>query len=486
MLLSLIVLIVPCYNEQEALPLFYRETTSVLREMDCDYELILVNDGSKDKTLSVMKGLAAADPCVFYYSFSRNFGKEAAMYAGFCNARGDYVAVMDADLQDPPSLLPEMVRILESGEYDSVATRRADRAGEPPVRSWFARRFYSLINKISDADIVDGARDFRLMTRDMKDAILSMSEYNRFSKGIFGWVGFKTYWLPYENVERVAGQTKWNFWKLFKYAIDGIINFSNAPLSIASWFGMLMTVVSFLFLIFIVVRCGLGLNDLCDHLHRRSSALLSRDHRTVSGQDLHGGQAQASLHHFRHERGTCAEDPLTSCSEQIKEPASVWEPALSFTASAFIKDCQDLDDYILRVPCLLNDRVRVFLIQDYSFIVKVSQRLPVFERYAPPFDVLKPLADRLIVRFQVHDMSDLFKVAHRLLPIDGAASRRDHTVICLDCRVHPVLHFEKAVDTDLLDDPGKPLLLRLLDQDIGIYEVITDHLCKNNADRALS
>ena len=219
MLLSLIV---PCYNEQEALPLFYRETTSVLREMDCDYELILVNDGSKDKTLSVMKGLAAADPCVFYYSFSRNFGKEAAMYAGFCNARGDYVAVMDADLQDPPSLLPEMVRILESGEYDSVATRRADRAGEPPVRSWFARRFYSLINKISDA--------------------------------IFGWVGFKTYWLPYENVERVAGQTKWNFWKLFKYAIDGIINFSNAPLSIASWFGMLMTVVSFLFLIFIVVR----------------------------------------------------------------------------------------------------------------------------------------------------------------------------------------------------------------------------------------
>ena len=213
MLLSLIV---PCYNEQEALPLFYRETTSVLREMDCDYELILVNDGSKDKTLSVMKGLAAADPCVFYYSFSRNFGKEAAMYAGFCNARGDYVAVMDADLQDPPSLLPEMVRILESGEYDSVATRRADRAGEPPVRSWFA--------------------------------------HNRFSKGIFGWVGFKTYWLPYENVERVAGQTKWNFWKLFKYAIDGIINFSNAPLSIASWFGMLMTVVSFLFLIFIVVR----------------------------------------------------------------------------------------------------------------------------------------------------------------------------------------------------------------------------------------
>ena len=245
MLLSLIV---PCYNEQEALPLFYRETTAVLQNMECDHELILINDGSRDNTLSIMKELAASDPNVFYYSFSRNFGKEAAMYAGFCNARGDYIAVMDADLQDPPSLLPEMVKILESGEYDSVATRRADRAGEPPVRSWFARRFYSLINRISDADIVDGARDFRLMTREMKDAILAMGEYNRFSKGIFGWVGFRTCWLPYENVERVAGETKWSFWTLFKYAIDG------APLSIASWFGMLMTVLSVFFLIFIVLR----------------------------------------------------------------------------------------------------------------------------------------------------------------------------------------------------------------------------------------
>ena len=176
------------------------------------------------------------------------------MFCTFLNARGDYVAVMDADLQDPPSLLPEMVKILESGEYDSVATRRSDRVGEPPVRSWFARRFYELINRISDADIVDGARDFRLMTRAMTEAVLSMSEYNRFSKGIFGWVGFKTYWMPYENVERVAGETKWNFWKLFKYAIDGIINFSQTPLSIASWFGMLMTGFSFLFLILIVVR----------------------------------------------------------------------------------------------------------------------------------------------------------------------------------------------------------------------------------------
>ena len=251
MLLSLIV---PCYNEQEALPVFYRETAKVLASMDCDCELLLINDGSRDNTLAVMKELAAADPRVLYFSFSRNFGKEAAMYAGFCNARGDYIAVMDADLQDPPSLLPEMVKILQSGQYDSVATRRADRAGEPPVRSWFARRFYSLINRISDADIVDGARDFRLMTREMKDAILSMSEYNRFSKGIFGWVGFKTCWLPFENVERVAGQTKWSFWGLMKYAIDGIISFSQAPLDIASWFGFLMTGIAFLMLIFIVVR----------------------------------------------------------------------------------------------------------------------------------------------------------------------------------------------------------------------------------------
>ena len=251
MLLSLIV---PCYNEQEALPVFYRETAKVLASMDCDCELLLINDGSRDNTLAVMKELAAADPRVLYFSFSRNFGKEAAMYAGFCNARGDYIAVMDADLQDPPSLLPEMVRILQSGQYDSVATRRADRAGEPPVRSWFARRFYSLINRISDADIVDGARDFRLMTREMKDAILSMSEYNRFSKGIFGWVGFRTYWMPFENVERVAGETKWNFWGLMKYAIDGIISFSQAPLDVASWFGILMTGFSFLMLIFIVLR----------------------------------------------------------------------------------------------------------------------------------------------------------------------------------------------------------------------------------------
>ena len=251
MLLSLIV---PCYNEQEALPLFYKEASKVLSNMRCDHEFLFINDGSRDGTLEIMKKLAAEDPHVFYYSFSRNFGKESAMYAGLCNARGDYVAVMDADMQDPPSLLPEMVRILETEEYDSVATRRTDRTGEPPVRSWFSKRFYSLINRISDADIVDGARDFRLMTRDMKDAVLAMGEYNRFSKGIFGWVGFRTYWLSYENVERVAGETKWSFWKLFKYAIDGIISFSQTPLSISSWFGILMTVFSFLLLIFIVLR----------------------------------------------------------------------------------------------------------------------------------------------------------------------------------------------------------------------------------------
>ena len=250
----MITLIVPCYNEQESLPIFYKEVTAVVQKIKSDYELLFINDGSRDDTLTILRSLAKKDSHVTYLSFSRNFGKEAAMYAGFCNARGEYVAVMDADMQDPPSLLPKMLEILESGEYDSVATRRADRKGEPPIRSWFARKFYHIINKISDADIVDGARDFRLMKREMVDAIVSMSEYNRFSKGIFGWIGFRTYWLPYENVERVAGETKWNFWKLFKYAIDGIINFSQAPLSIASWFGIFMTFCSFLLLFGIVIR----------------------------------------------------------------------------------------------------------------------------------------------------------------------------------------------------------------------------------------
>lgn len=250
----MISIIVPCYNEQESLPLFHKEATRVLQGIGQDYEILFINDGSKDNTLTEMRALAEQDPHVVYYSFSRNFGKEAAMYAGFCNSRGNYVAVMDADLQDPPSLLPKMLELLESGDYDSVATRRVTRSGEPPIRSWFARRFYQLINHISDADIVDGARDFRLMRRSMVDAILSMSEYNRFSKGIFGWVGFRTYWLPYENIERVARQTKWNFWKLCKYAIDGIIDFSQAPLSMASWCGIGMTLCSILTILFIVVR----------------------------------------------------------------------------------------------------------------------------------------------------------------------------------------------------------------------------------------
>ncbi len=250
----MISLIIPCYNEQDALPIFHAEITKVMKSTGYEYELLFINDGSKDDTLAILKALAGKDTHVSYISFSRNFGKEAAMYAGFCNVHGDYVAIMDADMQDPPELLPEMIELLNSGEYDSVATRRISRKGEPPIRSWFARKFYQIINAISDADIVDGARDFRLMKKDMVEAIISMSEYNRFSKGIFGWIGFRTYWLPYENVERVAGETKWNFWKLFKYAIDGIINFSQVPLSLASWFGMLMTFFSFVFLFFIVAR----------------------------------------------------------------------------------------------------------------------------------------------------------------------------------------------------------------------------------------
>lgn len=249
-----ISLIVPCYNEEAALPIFYDETKKVLEKMECEEEIIFVNDGSKDHTLEIIKELAKKDENITYLSFSRNFGKEAAMYAGFCNVTGDYIAVMDADMQDPPALLPKMLKIILEEGYDSVATRRMNRVGEPPIRSWFARKFYKLINKISDADIVDGARDFRLMKKEMVDAIISMSEYNRFSKGIFGWIGFKTYWLPYENVERVAGTTKWNFWKLFKYAIDGIINFSETPLYIASWTGIGMTILSFVVLIVVIVR----------------------------------------------------------------------------------------------------------------------------------------------------------------------------------------------------------------------------------------
>jgi len=247
-------IIVPCYNEEESIPLFYNETIQVLHSINISYEILFINDGSKDNTLSILKEIANKDENVKYFSFSRNFGKEAAMYAGFYNAKGDFVAVMDADLQDPPNLLPRMLKILEEDGYDSVATRRITRSGEPPIRSWFAKKFYSIINKISDADIVDGARDFRLMRADMVKAIISMSEQNRFSKGIFGWIGFHTYWLPYENIERVAGETKWNFLKLFFYAVEGIINFSEVPLSLASCFGIIMTITSVIAIVSLIIR----------------------------------------------------------------------------------------------------------------------------------------------------------------------------------------------------------------------------------------
>ncbi len=251
----LVSLIIPCYNEEEVLPILHEELCRVCGGLDkYTFEFLFVNDGSKDNTLDVLKKMSETDDRVVYLSFARNFGKEAAMYAGFCNAKGEYVAVMDADMQDPPSLLPEMLAILERGEYDSVATRRSTRKGEPRIRSFFARRFYKIINKISDADVVDGARDFRLMRRDMVDAIVKMGEYNRFSKGIFGWVGFRTYWLSYDNIERAAGQTKWSFWKLFKYSIDGIVNFSQVPLSIASWTGVTFTVVSFIMVLIVFFR----------------------------------------------------------------------------------------------------------------------------------------------------------------------------------------------------------------------------------------
>lgn len=251
---ELLSIVVPCFNEGEALPIYYRETKKILDTMDIDYELLFIDDGSRDNSLLEMMMLSEMDNNVYYYSFSRNFGKEAAMYAGLKNSRGDYVTIMDVDLQDPPALLPEMLNKIRNEGYDSVATRRKDRKGESKIRSFFANMFYKIINKMSDADIVSGARDYRLMNRKMVDAVVSISESNRFSKGIFGWVGFNTYWLSYDNVERSAGKTKWSFWKLTKYAINGIIDFSNTPLDIASFFGIFMTFVAFVMLIFIVVR----------------------------------------------------------------------------------------------------------------------------------------------------------------------------------------------------------------------------------------
>ena len=250
-----ISIVVPCYNEEESLPFFYEEIVTVAREMTLlDFEFIFINDGSKDNTLNILRDLSAIDKRVRYVSFSRNFGKEAGMYAGLKEASGDYIAIMDADLQDPPSLLPEMYNYITKEGYDSVATRRVSRVGEPAIRSFFARMFYKIINKISQADIVDGARDYRLMTRQMVDAILSMKEYNRFSKGIFGWVGFNTKWLPYQNVKRIAGETKWSFWKLFIYSLEGIVAFSTAPLTVAALVGVIFCVVAFFFIVFVIVR----------------------------------------------------------------------------------------------------------------------------------------------------------------------------------------------------------------------------------------
>lgn len=254
--MSLLSVIVPCYNEEENVEVFYMElmkNDTYFQKKDIEIEILYIDDGSMDKTVAEVKRLRERDERVHLISFSRNFGKESAMYAGLEKAKGDYVVVMDVDLQDPPSLLPEMFSYLEQG-YDSVATRRVSRKGEPPVRSFFARRFYKLMKKISKTEIMDGARDYRLMTRQMVDAILSMQEYNRFTKGIFGWVGFRTKWLEFENVERAKGETKWNFWKLLMYSFDGITAFSTAPLLLSSFLGVLFCVIAFLMIIFIVVR----------------------------------------------------------------------------------------------------------------------------------------------------------------------------------------------------------------------------------------
>ena len=252
---DIISIVVPCHNEEEMVPIFHKEITAVSDQLpDAVFELIFVNDGSKDATLAELKRLASLDERVHYLSFSRNFGKEAAMVAGLRHATGNYVAVMDADLQDPPALLVEMIALIRTGEYDCIGTKRLDRKGEPPIRSFFARHFYHLINRISDTEIVDGARDFRLMTRQMVDAVLEMTEYNRFSKGIFSWVGFETKYLSYENQERVAGKTTWSFWSLFKYSLDGIVAFSEAPLAIAAFTGFLSFAVAILAALILTVR----------------------------------------------------------------------------------------------------------------------------------------------------------------------------------------------------------------------------------------
>ena len=249
-----ISVIVSCYNEEESLPLFYKEMNKVMEEMaNNEFELVFVNDGSSDKTLDVIKSLREKDTRIRYVSFSRNFGKEAAMLAGLDYATGDYITLMDADLQDPPRLLPAMLKYINDG-YDCVGTRRVTRKGEPPIRSFFARMFYKLINKLSKVEMVDGARDYRLMTRQMVDAITSTREYNRYSKGLWSFVGFKTKWLEFENVERIAGETKWSFWKLFKYAIDGIVAFSTVPLTMAAFLGILFCLIAIVMILVIIFK----------------------------------------------------------------------------------------------------------------------------------------------------------------------------------------------------------------------------------------
>lgn len=252
--MKLISIIIPCFNEEEAIPLFYDALIKETAAMDTDLELIFVDDGSRDNTLAQMKKLRERDQRVHYISFSRNFGKEGAMFAGMEAAKGDYIAIMDVDLQDPPALLPQMLEGIEAEGYDCVATRRVTRKGEPKVRSFFARMFYRMINRISKTEIVDGARDFRLMTRQMVSSILELREVSRFSKGIFSWVGYRTKWLEYENVERVAGETKWSFWKLLLYSIDGMIAFSTAPLAIASITGVLFFVMAFLLILYFLIK----------------------------------------------------------------------------------------------------------------------------------------------------------------------------------------------------------------------------------------
>ncbi len=257
--MELLSVIVPCYNEEENVRYFYEElmkNESFFKSRELDVEVIYVNDGSKDKTVDEVKKLHEEDERVKLVSFSRNFGKEAAIYAGFKKSKGDYAVMMDADLQDPPHLLPEMFKYIDEG-YDSVATRRVTRKGEPVIRSFFARMFYKMMNKMSKTEIVDGARDYRLMTRQVVDSILALGEYNRFSKGIFGWVGYETKWIEFENVERLHGETKWNFWGLFKYSIEGIVAFSTTPLSLASFMGVLFCLLAFILIIVIIIRTSI-------------------------------------------------------------------------------------------------------------------------------------------------------------------------------------------------------------------------------------